>query len=351
LGLSHLIGVTQPKFNPQKSLAENAQTIADFLTVRLSLPVSTPWIDTSFNPVPLASDVDLVRVVPSDPFMYEGILGVALFLNELGLCVGNSDTQQQSVSLVNSVFAEIAESQNYSASGFVGLSSVVYVVDKCIVSNPVLFSIFENKLPPLILKISGMVDTESRLDFLLGIAGIATALIPYTKRTNNLKSLNLLLKLSERLEIAAEKMLHSDHPIEGLDYIRGFSHGISGIALAIYRLGELFNKENLIELAGKLLLHECSLVANDKWTDSHEFDGKPLVGWCHGSAGIALAISYMPRLLESNQAVMDYYQLAVSNTFEKACYSSKCLCHGTAGNLLCIFNNNSGSEVLEKLMA
>ena len=48
---------------------------------------------------------------------------------------------------------------------------------------------------------------------------------------------------------------------------------------------------------------------------------------------------------------MAYYQLAVSNTFEKARYSSKCLCHGTGGNLLCISTTNPKPEVLEKLMA
>jgi lantibiotic modifying enzyme len=75
-----------------------------------------------------------------------------------------------------------------------------------------------------------------------------------------------------------------------------------------------------------------------------------LVGWCHGSAGIALALSSMPRLLVSNKDVAAYYQLAVSNTLEKACYSSKCLCHGTGGNLLCISTTDSEPEILEKLM-
>jgi type 2 lantibiotic biosynthesis protein LanM len=350
LGLSNLIGITQPIFNSDKSLIDNSQAIAEFLISRINTSLPNPWIDTSLNPVPLAKDIDAVRVVPSDPFLYEGILGVVLFLNELGLRVGSHKIQEHSVNLVKSVFAELAASQNYSASGFVGLSSAVYVVDKCIQSNPSLFGIFEEELPQLILKISGKVDSESRLDFLLGIAGIASALIPHAKRTLTQQSLDLLAKLRDRLEVAAEKILQSIRPIDGLDYIRGFSHGVSGVALAIYRLGELFNNENSIELAGKLLLHECSLIANDKWTDSHEFNGKPLVGWCHGSAGIALAISSMPRLLVSNKAVMAYYRLAVSNTLEKAQYSSKCLCHGTGGNLLCLSSTSSDSEVLENLM-
>jgi len=350
LGLSNLAGITQPNFYSDKSLIDNSKAIAEFLITRINTSLKNPWIDTSFNPVPMAKEADAVRVVPSDPFLYEGILGVALFLNELGMHIGNHEFQKQSVNFVNSVFAEIIASPNYSASGFVGLSSVVYTVNKCIEVNSSLFGIFDDELPSLILKISNKVDTESRLDFLLGIAGIAAALIPYSKRTKSQQSFDLLEKLRDRLEVASEKILQSDQPIEGLDYIRGFSHGISGIALAIYRLGEFFNDENSIELSGKLLLHESSLIANDKWTDSHQFDGKPLVGWCHGSAGIALALSSMPKLLESNKAVMAYYQIAFSNTFEKARYSSKCLCHGTAGNLLCISKNNGDSKLLDNLM-
>jgi type 2 lantibiotic biosynthesis protein LanM len=350
LGLSNLAGITQPNFNSDKSLIDNSKAIAEFLIARTNTSLKNPWIDTSLNPVPMAKEADAVRVVPSDPFLYEGILGVALFLNELGMHIGNHEFQKQSVNFVNSVFAEITASPNYSASGFVGLSSVVYTVNKCIEVNSTLFGIFDDELPPLILKISNKVDTESRLDFLLGIAGIAAALIPYSKRTKSQQSFDLLEKLRDRLEIASEKILQSDQPIEGLDYNRGFSHGISGIALAIYRLGEFFNDENLIELAGKLVLHESLLIANDKWTDSHQFDGKPLVGWCHGSAGIALALSFMPKLLDSNKAVMAYYQMAFSNTFEKARYSSKCLCHGTAGNLLCISKNNGNSKILDNLM-
>ncbi len=350
LGLSHQIGVTQPKFNPHQSLITNAQVIADFLTARISSELRNPWVDTSFNPVPSARAADAVRVLPSDPFLYEGVLGLALFLNDLGLCSGNLLYQKQSASFVKSVFTEIAASPNYSASGFVGLASVVYVVNKCIESNPDFFRIFEDELPPLILKISDKVEAESKLDFLLGIAGIATALIPYTKRTSNQKSLALLEKLQDRLEVAAKEILQTVQPIYGMEYVRGFSHGISGIALAIYRLSEFFNSKNSLAIAGELLLHEYSLIANDKWTDSHEFNGNPLVGWCHGSAGIALAMSNMPKLLESNKAVLAYYQLAVSNTFEKARYSSKCLCHGTGGNLVCLASNYSEPGVLEKLM-
>jgi lantibiotic modifying enzyme len=133
-------------------------------------------------------------------------------------------------------------------------------------------------------------------------------------------------------------------------YLRGFSHGISGIALSLYRLGEFFKQDDIERLATELVLHEYSLVKAGQWTDSHSYNGAPLVGWCHGSAGIALALSTMPKLLLNSQGVKEYFDLAVSNTLAKGVYDSKCLCHGTAGNLLCILANAPDKSNIDNLM-
>jgi len=95
-------------------------------------------------------------------------------------------------------------------------------------------------------------------------------------------------------------------------------------------------QDELVSLAADLVLHECSLVKKGGWTDGHSYAGAPLVGWCHGSAGITIALAAMPKLRSSNQDIRRYFDAAISNTLELGVYDSKCLCHGTAGNLLCI---------------
>lgn len=350
LGLDHLSGITQPMFDPNKSSIENTFAIAQYITSRTKYFQERPWCDTSYNPVPEAKDFDPVRVGPSDPFLYEGVLGVAMFLHDLWFSTHDKEILDNSMAFAESVFQEIETENHYSASGFVGLSSVVYVINRCIEKGNSPFSIFEQKLPTLISKIAEISREETRLDFLLGTSGIASALIPYVKRTLNPAGISILQDLLNRLREAGLSILKADKPVEGMDYLRGFSHGISGIALSLYRLGEFFKQDDIERLANELVLHEYSLVQAGQWTDSHSYNGAPLVAWCHGSAGIALALSSMPKLLSNSQGVKDYFDLAVSNTLAKGIYASKCLCHGAAGNLLCIVAHEPDKSNINNLM-
>jgi lantibiotic modifying enzyme len=200
-----------------------------------------------------------------------------------------------------------------------------------------------------LLIIETKVAQEERLDFLLGISGIACALLPYVSRTASKLGISILMGLRTRLTAAGNKILESKEPIAGMDYMRGFSHGITGISFALYRLGGFFKDEGLIALATNLLLHEYSLVKNGKWTDTHTYGGEQLVGWCHGSAGIALALSSMPKIVEKNKTIYEYHHKAIANTLAKGSYESRCLCHGTGGNLLCLRKSSLQSEQFREL--
>jgi lantibiotic modifying enzyme len=134
-----------------------------------------------------------------------------------------------------------------------------------------------------------------------------------------------------------------------MDYMRGFSHGITGISFALYRLGEFFKEEELIDLATNLLVHEYALVKNGKWTDNHTYGNEQLVGWCHGSAGIALALSSMPAIVNKNKTIHEYHHIAITNTLNKGSYESRCLCHGTGGNLLCLRKSCHDNKHYKKL--
>jgi lantibiotic modifying enzyme len=178
---------------------------------------------------------------------------------------------------------------------------------------------------------------EKRLDFLLGISGIASAILPYVRRTSNQAGISVLKHIFSRLQTAAYQIiLANDKPIEGMDYLRGLSHGITGIALSLYRLGEFFGNEDSINASAELILHEHNLTQNGDWTDHHMHNEIPLVGWCHGSAGIALGLSLMPKIFSHDRRISSYLRSAISNTEIHGRYNSKCLCHGSFGNALCI---------------
>ena len=336
LGLDRIPGLTQPEFDPNASATANALNIGDYLISRIKRLDGLSWSDTSINPTPAVKTLDSVRVVPADPFLYDGTLGVAMFLHDLWSCTGETRFLQNALSLTHSVLQELEVNSDFIPSGFAGLSSVVYALNRNIEKASPQFLQFDAKLPKIVDSIIEKSRVEERLDFLLGLAGIACALLPYTKRTGSSKAQNLLHYLTSRLFDSGNEILKSNEAISGMDYIRGFSHGISGVALALYRLGEYFDRDALVDLATTLIVHEYNLVKEGQWTDSHVFNGEPLVGWCHGSAGIALALSAMPEVFQRHQAIEEYYNLAVANTLTKGAYSSMCLCHGTAGNLICL---------------
>jgi lantibiotic modifying enzyme len=219
-------------------------------------------------------------------------------------------------------------------------------VNRCFEKSSISYKDCEERLPALVEKIEALTIKEQRLDFLLGISGIASAILPYVRRTSNKAGISVLKHILSRLQTAAKQItLANDKPIEGMDYLRGLSHGITGIALSLYRLGEFFGSAESIEASLELVLHEYKLTENGNWTDHHMHNEVPLVGWCHGSAGIALGLSLMPKIFNHDRRINSYLRSAISNTKTHGRYDSKCLCHGSFGNALCI--NFTGSRLTE----
>jgi type 2 lantibiotic biosynthesis protein LanM len=336
LALYRMPGVTQPELHENASDLQNLMEIVRFVTRRAKTLKEIAWFDTSYNPVPSAKDVDPVNVIPSDPFLYEGVLGLSMFLHDVWRVTGDQSILESSLSFVDAVLTEVDSNSGYSPSGFVGLSSVIYVVNRAVESGTEAYKKYESKLPVLLNVVSNKLSQERKLDFLIGIAGVGCAILPYVRRSSSDVGVRVLNEIYIRLTKSGREILRGNKAIDGLDYFRGFSHGISGLALALYRIGRYLNDGFSEEISTKLLLHEYELVRSGQWTDRHSYGGEPLVGWCHGSAGIALALSSMPEIIDRSKDVENYYELAVENTLKNYDYESKCLCHGTLGNLLCL---------------
>lgn len=336
LGIENLAGVTQPVISSQKSRLENITIISDFILARVKSTNNTKWLDVCFNPVPKAIGYDAVRITPCDPFMYEGASGIAMFLHDYGSKLSSQNAKNHAAELMEGILLEVAENQNHSASGFNGLSSVIYTLHRCgqIPDSP--FWKFQNQIPLIMGKLKGVIGNETKMDFLLGLAGVSCAILPYVRTTNCPDGVGILKDAFYRLRLTAELMLQAEAPVVGMDYTKGLSHGISGVALALYRLSEFFDDDSTFDLVNALLMHERHLVKLGGWTDRHAYNGEPLVAWCHGSAGIALALSCMPKAQLSRSDLKIYFDEAFQNTLDRGFFNSKCLCHGSAGNLYCI---------------
>lgn len=350
LGLSKLSKVTQPNLRLETTPFLNSLEIVDFISRRAEVLGGSTWYDTSLNPLPAAKNIDPVNVVPSDPFLYEGVLGTAMYFLDVWRINGDPKLLQSSLRFTDSVLEEVAVNRNFSPSGFVGVASVIYVINRAIEKGINSYEKYEPTLTDLLIEVDKKVSQEEKLDFLLGIAGVGAAILPYVKRTSDKVGFKILRNIYKRLRESTDILLAEKSKVPGLDYLRGLSHGISGLALAIHRIGQFLSDSKAEDRTIELLTLEQEFVLSGGWTDSHSYEGRPLVGWCHGSAGIVLALSQMPSITSAADNIAIYYESAFENTLERYDFQSRCLCHGSLGNLLCLQAAQRKKEQVEMQM-
>jgi lantibiotic modifying enzyme len=341
LGITRVPKVTSPELESKRSYLENALVVADFITSRVEAMNGCSWIYTTYNAAPKASTSAAINIRPCDPYLYDGVSGIALFLHAAWTLSGRDYFRDSSIDLIDSVFMEIDSDKNQTASGFTGLSSVVYAANRMASTDPTFLFHFENKIHSIAERVAELASTDPNVDFLLGIAGTSCAMLPYVSRTSSSTGSQFLFNALLRLLDEGSTLLRADAPIPGMLNLRGLSHGISGVALALYRLGLYLNKREAVQLAELLLIREFELIESGGWTDSHKYAGEALVGWCHGSAGITLALSEMSELFTSNSSLQKYREIAYKNTVSRGRYSSLCLCHGVLGNIFCLSQPNA----------
>lgn len=326
-------GPQLPKLPNENGSTPLIAAIANHLCAAAKQTPNAMWLNTTTNPIPLARETQAVSLQPMNPFLYEGVSGVAMFLFHAGLQLKEREITEVSEVLLKNCFKEVSASKNASASGFTGLASLVYVVNHCRVFKPC-FGPSDRHLRALVESIEKKIARETSTDLLTGLSGTALALIPFVTRTKNKSGLKALKICSMRLTSSAKNILEDKGGLGGLSYSRGFSHGISGLAYALYRLAEFFHSGEMLELAEKLLLIEYGLVVRGGWTDEHKVNGNDLSAWCHGAPGIALGLSAMKDIVNGNQELALYLESAIEETFGSDLGRSQCLCHGSVGNAM-----------------
>ena len=139
--------------------------------------------------------------------------------------------------------------------------------------------------------------------------------------------------------------------------LAGFSHGASGMALALLRLYEVAGDEDFLVTARGAYAYEETLRRGGRWLDLRFVDSAaeaeakghwPSV-WCHGAAGIALSHLEAARIdTEEAHEHLRLLALAVQATQESlremlaAPRADATLCHGIAG--LCEILNLAGAR-------
>ncbi len=195
-------------------------------------------------------------------------------------------------------------------------------------------------------------DDGEALDVISGPAGAIPALLA----TGDPAARELAIALGDRLATRARSSgdALSWETLPGLPPLTGYSHGASGIAVALHELYVATGEPSWAEMAARALAWERRhyVASEENWPDLRSSTpGAPpscACAWCHGAPGIALArlrlLGSDARLGEELAAAMRSTRRGIDNALKMPRYDCT-YCHGLAG-LAEVFVEAGGEENL-----
>ena len=186
------------------------------------------------------------------------------------------------------------------------------------------------------------------IDVISGAAGTIPVLIDVYKAYDKPKLLDKAIALGLLLCNAAEKQhnIWSWATVPSQKNLTGFSHGSSGIALALLQLYEATNNPQFLEgaIGGFNYERQAFDASQHNWPDLRDGVSSPSgnvcgMAWCHGAPGIALSRLKANRI--KPDTVFEQEMLIALNTTGENIYhnlighlnnTNYSLCHGIAGN-------------------
>ena len=268
--------------------------------------------------------------------LYSGRLGPILFLAYLGKLSGEKQYSQIAKLALHGLTKRLFEKNKLTNLGFSGWGGYIYVLAKLskIWDTPELYSYIDSALN----HIEPLIPNDIRNDFMAGNAGCIQALLALAKIPHYQSKAVLLAKLcGDRLL----NLAHSENDIygwqlsENTTVLLGFSHGNSGIALALEALAINSNNLRYLLAAKKAITYENShfCPSEKNWPDLRSKEDKSFMStWCHGAAGITLARCLMTKTQNEIDRKQDL-EACIYKLQNNHKLNNHSLCHGLLGNL------------------
>ncbi|MBX3188544.1 MAG: type 2 lantipeptide synthetase LanM family protein [Labilithrix sp.] len=286
-------------------------------------------------------------VMPSQTDLYNGTPGIALFLAHLGKVTGATRWTELARAAMNTVVprlrVRVTSSQPIpvGAIGEIGGALFAFAhLGVLLEDEALLDAAVEIARDALVRHASASKDD----DVAEGHAGCVLALLALHAARPSSDLLAIAARsgdaLRARARTRAEGMTWSS-TIPSSAPLAGFSHGGSGIAIALLRFAAATSDERLVDLARGALAYERTLFDEEAggWPDLRDIAGRGRVfatHWCHGAPGIGLARLEAHRALRDPQ-LLDEARAAVRATERSGFGSNHSLCHGDFGNLELLF--------------
>lgn len=315
------------KVNP--SLLGMAEEIGDFLSESIIRDDNNRYISWAG-----VENIDnKFKFTSLDFSLYNGMLGISLYLGQLYKYVPKKtykDTIYKNVEFLHDTMQTIEGTMPNSM--FNGIGAFAYTLYS-------LSSLLEDKefydlASEYLLMMDNLERTEfnesqdkENIDFLDGYAGVITFCI------NLYETFGIELALSIAKQNGEKLMSYLRNNPSQL--LLGFAHGTSGVILALKKLGDILQNQDMLNAVSELIEYE------DKHFDSKELNWLDLRDnvrdktksfyWCHGAPGILLSRSFLnSRYTKDKVLEEDILENFLSHHLDMERIS---LCHGVFGNL------------------
>jgi type 2 lantibiotic biosynthesis protein LanM len=299
--------------------------------------------DLSWVAVNWLGESEVGQLNTMEPTLYNGSLGIAVFIGAYSKIFRNKKAKDQSYQIVKPIIKKIYSIESMrmlkliGIGGYTGAGSLIY-------GFAVLYNLTKNKVfLKCALKITSLINDDlikkdNNLDLLDGVSGMILALI-YLYNFNKDKNIrSLAIKCGEYLIKQPRikynyfsswkgKKINTKLPLTGI------SHGASGFALALIKLSKISNNKKFYKYGVDCIKYENSVYSIKKknWPDFRNVKGKWPCQWCHGAVGVGLS---RLDLLNNNINLRVDLKKAINSAIVNWPNSKDTICCGTMGSII-----------------
>lgn len=324
------VGLEERNHTPDLEVASIQKSIVETLQSRaLSIDGNPTWVRKEFH----GGDNQLA-LQQLNPWLYNGRGGIGLALASYG-ADGHPEADEFATAVLEPLLdGPPAQWRDALLGSGVGIGSVLYSLT---VAGELLDDDrFQSRADDLVSWLTAeQIAADTHFDVVQGCAGLALALLAYADRSGTHRDVAREIAgecgehlVAQRVEYEGWQVWDTMPEMTTQPAI-GFSHGQSGIAYALARLGDTIDRPAFTSAARTAFDYEDAFFDSERanWPDVRTVGGRDrryLDSWCYGRGGMVLArvrtrqqLDGEPR--ETTQQALSHYRSPSLSTSDHLC--------------------------------